>query len=162
MRTLAIRVSVAVLAVTSALSCSLAFAQQGTAALNGQVTDSSGLAVVGAQVQAVNTDTNIMSTAETNDAGLYNFPTLPAGKYQVTASKEGFQQVVRPGVELHVSDVITLNFPLQIGSVSQTVTVEGGAPLVETTSSELGGLVSERKMEDLPLNGRNYIDLTAC
>ena len=160
MRTFAIRVSVAVLAVTSALSCSLAFAQQGTAALNGQVTDSSGLAVVGAQVQAVNTDTNIMSTAETNDTGLYNFPTLPAGKYQVTASKEGFQQVVRPGVELHVSDVITLNFPLQIGSVSQTVTVEGGAPLVETTSSELGGLVSDRKIADLPLNGRNYIDLS--
>jgi hypothetical protein len=160
MRTLGIRVFIAVLGVISSLFCSLAFAQQGTAALNGQVTDPGGLAIVGAKVEAVNTGTNITYTGETNETGLYNFPTLPTGTYQITVTKEGFQQLIRPGVELHVSDVIGLNFSLQVGSLSQSVRVEGGTPLVETTSSELGGLVNDQKIADLPLNGRNYIDLS--
>ena len=154
------RVILAVLVMVPALYCSLAFAQQGTAALNGQVTDATGSAMATSKVQALNVSTNVTYSAETNESGLYNFPTLPNGTYQVTVSKEGFQQLVRPGVELHVSDVITLNFPLQVGSVTQTVTVEGGAPLVETTNSTLGGLVDDRKIADLPLNGRNYIDLS--
>ena len=69
------------------LYCSLAFAQQGTAALNGQVVDASGLAVAGAKIEAVNTGTNATYTATTNEAGLYNLPTLPAGTYQLTATK---------------------------------------------------------------------------
>ena len=153
-------VSAAVLCLISALYCSLVFAQQGTAALNGQVTDSSGSALVGAQVVALNTATNTPSSALTNEAGLYNFPTLLPGTYQLGVSKEGFQQVVRPGVELHVSDIIGLNFSLRVGSVTQMVTVEGGAPLVETTSSTLGGLVNDQNIAELPLNGRNYIDLS--
>ena len=153
-------VSAAVLCLISALYCSLVFAQQGTAALNGQVTDSSGSALVGAQVVALNTATNTPSSALTNEAGLYNFPTLLPGTYQLVVSKEGFQQVVRPGVELHVSDIIGLNFSLRVGSVTQMVTVEGGAPLVETTSSTLGGLVNDQNIAELPLNGRNYIDLS--
>ena len=138
------------LILVSGLCSSLAFAQQGTAALNGQVTDATGSAMAGAKVQALNVSTNITYSAETNESGLYNFPTLHAGTYQVTVSKEGFQQLVRPGVELHVSDVIGLNFPLKVGSVTQTVTVEGGAPLVETTNSELGGLVNDRNITERP------------
>jgi hypothetical protein len=144
----------------AALCCSPVFAQEGTAALNGQITDHDGLVVVGVKVEALNAATNISYLADTNKTGLYNFPTLPAGTYQVTATKDGFQREVRPGVELHVSDVISLNFSLQVGLVTQTMTVEGGAPLVETTSSEMGGLVNRKQIEDLPLNGRNYIDLS--
>jgi hypothetical protein len=144
----------------TALSCSLAFAQQGTGALNGLITDHDGLAVVGVKVQALNAGTNVSYLADTNKTGLYNFPTLPAGMYKVTATKDGFQQVVRPGVELHVSDVISLNFSLQVGLVTQSLVVEAGAPLVETTSSAMGGLVNGKQIEDLPLNGRNYIDLS--
>jgi hypothetical protein len=147
-------------AVASLILCCSSFGQQGTAELNGQVTDSSGLAVVGSKVQAVNSATSAAYTAETNGTGFYNLPMLPAGTYQVTATKDGFQQEVRPNVELHVSDVITLNFPLQVGSVTQAVTVEGGAPMVETTASSLGGLVNDAQIADLPLNGRNYIDLS--
>jgi hypothetical protein len=143
-----------------ALCCPLAFAQEETAALKGQVTDHDGLAVVGVEVQALNAATNVSYLADTNNRGLYNFPTLPAGTYNVTATKDGFQQAVRPGVELHVSDVISLNFSLQVGLVTQTMTVEGGAPLVETTSSAMGGLVNRKQIQDLPLNGRNYIDLS--
>jgi hypothetical protein len=143
-----------------ALCCPLAFAQEGTAALNGMITDHDGLAVVGVKVQALNAGTNVSYSADTNKTGLYNFPTLPAGTYKVTATKDGFQQEVRPGVELHVSDVISLNFSLRVGLVTQRFIVEGGAPLVETTSSEMGGLVNRKQIEDLPLNGRNYIDLS--
>lgn len=148
------------LALVAALCCSLAFAQEETAAMNGQITDHDGLAVAGVKVQALNAGTNVSYLADTNETGLYNFPTLPAGTYTVTATKAGFQQAVRPGVELHVSEVIRLKFSLQVGSVAQSVTVEGGAPLVETTSSEIGGLVNSKQIEDLPLNGRNYIDLS--
>jgi hypothetical protein len=111
-------------------------------------------------VQALNAGTNVSYLADTNKTGLYNFPTLPAGTYKVTATKDGFQQEVRPGVELHVSDVITLNFSLQVGLVTQSLIVEGGAPLVETTSSQMGGLVNSKQIAELPLNGCNYIDLS--
>jgi Carboxypeptidase regulatory-like domain len=142
------------------LCCSLTFAQEETAALNGQITDRDGLVVAGVKVQVFNAGINVSYLADTNQAGLYNFPTLPAGTYNVTATKDGFQQAVRPGVELHVADVISLNFSIQVGSATQSLTVEGGAPLVETTSSEIGGLVNSKQIEDLPLNGRNYIDLS--
>lgn len=148
------------LVLVAVLCCPLAFAQEGTAALNGRITDHDGLAMAGVKVQALNAGTNVSYLANTNDTGLYNFPILPTGKYNVTATKEGFQQAIRPGVELHVSDVIGLNFSLQVGSMSQSVTIEGGAPLIETTSSEIGGLVNSKEIEDLPLNGRNYIDLS--
>src|ERR1700731_66562 len=144
----------------SALCCSLAFAQEETAALNGRITDQDGLAVAGVKVQALNAATNVSYLADTNETGLYNLPALPAGTYSVTATKDRFRQAVRPGVELHVSDVINLNFSLQVGLVTQTMTVEGGAPLVEATSSAMGGLVNRKQIQDLPLNGRNYIDLS--
>jgi Carboxypeptidase regulatory-like domain/TonB dependent receptor len=143
-----------------ALCCPLAFAQEGAATLNGLITDHDGLAVVGVKVQALNAGTNVSYLADTNNRGLYNFPTLPAGTYNVTATKDGFREAVRPGVELHVSDVITLNFSLLVGLVTQTMTIEGGAPLVETASSAMGGLVNRKQIQDLPLNGRNYIDLS--
>ena len=140
--------------------CSLAIAQEETAALNGQIADHDGLAVAGVKVQALNAGTGVSYLAITNEIGLYGFPALPAGTYNVTATKDGFQRAVRPGVELHVSDVISLNFSLQVGSAAQSVIVEGGAPLVETTSSEMGGLINSKEIEELPLNGRNYIDLS--
>jgi hypothetical protein len=148
------------LLLVAVLCRSLALAQEETAGLNGQITDHDGLAVAGVKVQALNAGTNVSYSADSNETGFYNFPALPAGAYNVTATKDGFQQAIRPGVELHVSDSISLKFSLQVGSVAQSVTVEGGAPLVETTSSEIGGLVNSEKIEDLPLNGRNYIDLS--
>ena len=160
MKALRKHVVLTALVLVAALCCSLAVAQEGTAALTGQITDHDGLAVVGVKVQAVNAGTNVTYLADTNNRGLYNFPTLPAGTYNVTATKDGFEQEVRPRVELHVSDVTSLNFSLRVGLVTQTMTIEGGAPLVETTSSAMGGLVNRKQIQDLPLNGRNYIDLS--
>jgi carboxypeptidase family protein len=94
------------LALMAALCRSLAFAQEGTAALNGQITDHDGLAIAGVKVEALNGGTNASYSEDTNEIGLYSFPTVPAGTYNVTATKEGFQQEVRPGVALHVSEVM--------------------------------------------------------
>ena len=144
-----------VLLMLSVISCSgSAFAQGGASTLNGRVTDPSGLAVVGAKVQAVNVNTNAIFSAESGPDGFYNIPALFAGTYRVSAEKEGFQQVVKPNVELNVAETIALNFALEVGSVSQSVTVESTAPLVETTTSSLGGLVNADKITELPLNGR--------
>jgi Carboxypeptidase regulatory-like domain/TonB dependent receptor len=153
-------VLLAAFVLVQALCCLLAFAQEETAALKGQIADHDGRMVAGVEVQALNTGTNVSYLTDTRETGLYNFPTLPPGTYKVTATKTGFKQGLRPAVELHVSDVINLNFSLQVGSVDQRAIVEGGAPLVETTSSEMGGLVNSKEIEDLPLNGRNYIDLS--
>lgn len=144
----------------ASFSCSLAFAQEEGAALNGRITDPEGLAAAGVIVQALNAGTNVSYLTATTQTGLYNFPTLPAGTYNIAATKDGFRQALRLAVELHVSDVIRVNFALQVGSVPQSMTVEGGAPLVETTSGAIGGLVSNKEVQDLPLNGRNYIDLS--
>src|SRR6266853_1899226 len=136
------------------------FSQGGSAALSGRVTDPSGLTVVGVKVQAVNADTGAAYPAETNDAGRYDFPSLPPGRYRITVDKDGFQGLVKPDVVVHVADNISIDFSLQVGQVSQSVTVEGGAPIVNTTTSELGGLVESHEVAGLPLNGRNYINLT--
>jgi hypothetical protein len=140
--------------------CPRLFAQGGLAALTGRITDPAGLPLPGVNVQAVNVDTNVRSTTETNESGLYNIPSLPPGKYRILVEKEGFEQIVKTAIDLQVADVLAMNFTLQIGSVSQSVTVTGDPPMVNTTIGSLGGLVNERKMADLPLNGRNYADLT--
>lgn len=155
--------SVVILAVLGLIvaSCSIAsFAQGGSATVSGRVTDPGGLPVVGARVQAVHIDTSAMSSTQTSDVGFYTIPSLQPGTYRVTVEKEGFQQIVNTGLQLHAADNIEMNFALQVGSVSQSVTVTGEAPVVNTTTSSLGGLVSDEKIADLPLNGRNFIDLS--
>jgi outer membrane receptor protein involved in Fe transport len=142
------------------ISCSLsAFAQGDTATLNGRVTDPTGLAVVGAEVQAVNVNTNATYPTETNEVGFYNIPALLPGTYRISVLKEGFNQILKPGVEFHVADIIALNFALQVGSVSQSVTVESGAPTVELTTSSISGVVDSTTVRELPLNGRDWTQL---
>jgi hypothetical protein len=135
-------------------------AQSGSVSLSGKITDQSGGIVTGAKVQAVNTATNLAYPAQTNEAGLYDLPSIPPGPYKIVVEKQGFATIVRPNVELHVASEVSIDFTLQVGEVSQTITVSGGAPMVNTTSSSLGGLVGPKQIQDLPLNGRNYIALT--
>lgn len=135
-------------------------AQSGSASLTGRVADQNGAIIPGANVSVVNNGTNIVSSAHTNDAGVYSFPSLAPGSYTLTVEQSGFAKEVRPGVELNVGGNLSIDFALKIGSTSETVTVTGGAPPVNTTSSSLGGLVDSRQLQNLPLNGRNYITLT--
>ena len=141
------------------LSASL-FAQGGLATLSGEVTDPKELPVVGAKVLVVNVATGDTYSLSTNGSGIYTAPSLLPGLYRVTVNQQGFEQVVKPDVELHAADNISVDFSLEIGTTTQTVTVTGGAPIIDTTTSSLGGLVNDKQVQDLPLNGRSYADLT--
>ena len=149
----------AAFAVVLLAGSSVAFGQE-TATILGTVKDASGAAVAGANVTARKTDTQQSRAATTDSDGSYRIPGLFVGNYEVRVEHEGFQAAVRTGLVLTVDLQAVTNFTLQIGSVSQTVEVTGEAPLVDTTTSSLGGLVDSKRMEDLPLNGRNYIDLS--
>src|SRR5436190_15117646 len=129
-----------------------------TATLTGRVTDTSGGVIGGVSVEATNVETNVVFPGETNADGLYNIPNLPPGTYRVIVQKFAFRTVVKPGVELHVQDVIALNFSLELGSVTQSVTVEAGAPLIQATSQR-GGTFASRDVSNLPLVLLNPISL---
>ena len=133
---------------------------QSTGTILGTVKDSSGGVVPQAKVTLVNTDTNDTRTATTGDDGSFRFPALVTGHYSVRVEKEGFKTETQTGLTLEVAQELVVNTALQVGASTQEVTVTGEAPMVNTTNSSLGGLVNENKMADLPLNGRNYTDLT--
>ncbi|HYR91200.1 MAG TPA: TonB-dependent receptor [Terriglobia bacterium] len=142
------------------VAASFAVAQLPTGTILGVVRDASGAILPGAGLTVTNTETALSRTAISSEDGSYRFPALPAGRYEVRAEVPGFQTAVRSGLTLAVGQEAVINFTLVVGAVSQTVEVTGEAPLVNITSSSLGGLVSEDSVADLPLNGRNYVDLT--
>jgi hypothetical protein len=143
------------------LACSLAFcfslrAQDPNATVSGRVLDPSGAVVPGTQVRVINDATNIEYSAVTNDAGIYSIPSVSPGKYHIQVSKSGFKNMVKPDVLLHVQDGLTINFTLEIGAASESVTVEGGAPLINTESGSVGTVIDRNFVESLPLNGRSF------
>lgn len=133
-------------------------AQTASATINGRISDPQGSIVPGVEVRAINTDTNVEYPARTNDAGIYVIPDLPPGRYRMVVRKEGFKEINQMDLVLHVQDTIEQNFALEMGSVSQSVTVAGEAPLVETNATE-NTLVVARSISDLPINGRNAFAL---
>ena len=138
----------------------LAMAQLPTATILGVVRDSSGAVVPGASLTARNVETGQTRNGVSASDGSYRFPALPVGTYEVRAEESGFKAEVRSGLTLTVSQEAVVNFTLEVGAVAETVAVTAEAPLVNTTSGSLGGLVDEQKVADLPLNGRNYSSLT--
>ena len=135
-----------------------AFANE-LASISGRITDSQGLVLPAVKVQAININTNVAYSAESNGDGLYRISSVPPGIYRVVVEKTGFAEIVKPNVELHVQDDIALNFAMQVGSISQTVTVEGGAPMVNTTNATVGTVVDQTYVKNMPLNGRSFQDL---
>src|SRR5215472_16711873 len=129
-----------------------------TATLTGLLTDPSGGVIAGVKVEVTNVDTNVTFPSETNAEGLYNIPNLPPGTYRVIVSKFAFRTIVKPDVELHVQDVISLNFSMEVGSVAESVTVEGGAPLIQATPARGGNFLSN-EVRDLPLVAMNPLSL---
>ena len=137
-----------------------AFAQLPTATISGVVKDASGAVIPGASITATSPETGMSRTTKSASDGAYRFPAMPVGEYQVRAEQSGFQSKVQSGLRITVGQEAVLNFSLDVGSVSETVSVTAEAPLVNTTSGSLGGLVSEDRVSDLPLDGRNFNDLT--
>lgn len=137
----------------------LLLAQTERASLSGRVTDPSGAVVPRVTIEAIENNTNIKTATESNADGLYYLSSLQPGSYRVVVSKDGFKQIVQADVVLHVQDSLTLNFGLQIGSVNETVTVTGGAPLVNTTDATVSTVVDRQFAENLPMNGRSFQSL---
>ncbi len=132
---------------------------QVTAAVSGTITDPSGAAVSDASVTVRNVNTGATRGETTNDAGRYQMLSLPVGEYEVRARKAGFAEEIRTGIDLVVGQSATVNLHLRVGEPSQQVTVHAGAPLVSVTTRNISGLVGEREIENLPLNGRSYDEL---
>jgi len=124
------------------------------------VKDSSGAVVPGAGVTITNTDTSLTRNGASDEDGSYRFPALPVGHYRLEVTKEGFSALTRTGITLEVGEEARIDLILEVGAPGQTVTVAEEAPLVQTSSSTLGGVVNEQQVSDLPLNGRNLIGLT--
>jgi hypothetical protein len=139
---------------------SLAFAQAPTGTILGTVKDSSGAVMPNAAITATNSETGQKRTLSSAADGSYRISALPVGTYEIRVEHEGFQSSVRNSISLTVAQEAVVNFSLSLGAVEQEVSVTAEAPLVNTTSGALGGLVSEEKVADLPLNGRNYINLS--
>lgn len=148
-----------VLFLSGVLFVSAAAYAQSTARIVGTVRDSSGAAVPNATVSAINVQTSLRETRQTGVDGTYSIPLLPVGRYEVEVSKEGFQKILRTGITLAVNDNATVDVTLNVGTVTESVTVTAAAPLLETQSGTLKGLVDEQRVVGLPLNGRDVTQL---
>ncbi len=132
---------------------------QVAAALSGTVTDQSGAVVSGAIVLVKSIETGATRTTTTDAAGRYQVLALPLGEYEVHAQKQGFSEEVRTGIHLVVGQDAAINLSLRVGESSQQITVNGDAPVVNLTTTDVSGLVGQRQVKDLPLNGRSFDEL---
>lgn len=141
------------------LGVSPAFGQIDRGAIAGKVVDTSGAVVPKATITVTNKDTGVASSTPVNETGEYQVLALIPGKYSVKASAQGFETAVRDDIELHVQDRLTIDFTLKVGSINQEVVVSAGEPLLHTQNADVGSVVDEERVNDLPLNGRRYADL---
>src|SRR3954454_4236146 len=133
----------------------LAVAQEFRASVTGQVTDPTGAGVSNVKVTIQNLQTNESQMQTTSESGNYTVSFLIPGTYKVTAEAPGFQTAVRPLVELHTNDKLTVDLPLQLGQSQSTVEVTGAAPLLDNASATRGDVIENMRVTELPLNGRN-------
>src|SRR5947207_1075661 len=127
--------------------------------ISGTVRDEKGAVVPKAEVSIQSEGTGTSRTVTSDDNGFYLAPSLPAGLYTISTAPQGFKKTIASGVDLHVAENRVVNLDLQVGQVSETVTVSSDASPVETRSGELSSLISEKQVTELPLNGRNYAQL---
>ncbi|HKQ88466.1 MAG TPA: carboxypeptidase regulatory-like domain-containing protein [Candidatus Acidoferrales bacterium] len=145
--------------VMGALFCVPASAQVNSAEISGRVEDASGGGIGGATVTVKTLETGATKTVTTDSVGNFEVLSLPVGPQEVRAAKDGFKSTVRTGINLEVGQNATVNLQLEIGEVIQEVTVQGDAPVVNTTTASISGMVGEREIKELPLNGRSFDNL---
>lgn len=154
----ALSLFVAVVLITGA-----ALGQSPNGTISGLVLDPSGRTIAGADILVVNDATGVKYPGSTNGEGIYAVPNLPPGPYRIQVSRIGFKTLIKPDVVLNVQSAVAINFTLPVGAVSETLTVEAGAPLVNTESATVSTVVDRQFAENLPLNGRSFqtlIDLS--
>ncbi len=135
------------------------FAQSPAATVTGRVLDPSQAVIVDAKIEAINAGTSVRHSASTNSEGIYVIPNLPPGTYSLEVAKSGFKTIIKPDVVLHVQDVIAINFTLPVGSTAESVTVQAGAPMVNTQSAAVGTVVDRQFVGNIPLNARSLHSL---
>lgn len=129
--------------------------------ITGTVVDSSAAAVSGAIVKVTSAATNQVRQVETNETGNYTVPFIAPGVYHVRVEKAGFKAATRTDVNLQVADSVRVNFNIEVGNVSESIEVQGAASLLTTESGAVGTVIDNRRIVDLPLNGRNYLQMVA-
>jgi hypothetical protein len=132
---------------------------QFASAIEGTITDTTGGLVPGATVTLSNEETGVTQTSVTTDAGYYRFPALGGGMYTVKVSLSGFKTAVQEHIRLEAADTKAINLRMEVGLQQEEVTVQGAAPLVETSEGRVSGLIEESQVKDLPLSGRNFFGL---
>src|SRR6266699_2842506 len=136
-----------------------AFGQAASANLTGTAKDTSGAVLPGVTITAVNAGTNDTRTTVTSADGLYRLTNLPRGTYTVSADLQGFKTLSQSGILLTVGDTVRLDFVLDVATVAETVTVQGQTPLINSAEGRISYLVDEKRVAELPLNGRNALQL---
>src|SRR3954471_14842730 len=136
-------------------------AQSTNASLAGRVTDPSDAVIVAARVAAIDTATDLRYETTTDASGDYQFANLPPGRYRIDVEKPDFRTLRRPDVILHVQDALTIDLQMTLGQVSESTTVEGGAPIVNTRSGTVSTVIDRVFVDNLPLNGRSFQTLIA-
>src|SRR5487761_1962491 len=152
------RVDPAFLAVSFLLFSGVISAQS-TGSIGGTVFDATGTVVPNANITVRNQATGEEHATRTDDAGIYLVPSLPVGIYRVEVKSAGMQTTVATGVELQVGSALRQDFTLKVASTSETVEVSGSAPLIDSSTASLGSVVDQRVVQEIPLNGRHFIDL---
>jgi Carboxypeptidase regulatory-like domain len=155
----AVLISIALLSLNAPTFITLTTAQTTKATLLGTIKDEQGNVVSKAKVTAKNLDTGIPRDTTTDMEGRYRLPELPLGRYEISVQREGFRLVVQRGIELTVGREAVVDFKLNVGNVQEKVMIDQDASLVDTTNSALGHLINTRQIEQLPLNGRDVLQL---
>src|SRR5678809_1081271 len=158
---LSVRSTIFSFAVLGLVFASLLVAQQESGSMIGTVSDPSGSSVPGAQVTLKNHDTAAAFTAVTDSSGLWRAPQLNPGVYDITVAAKGFRTLLRPGVQVRVADRLRVDFALQVGALTETVTVTESTPLLQVEDAALGQVVDNKTIVELPLNGRNWLQLAS-
>src|SRR6266851_4108571 len=133
--------------------------QTETATVSGLVTDRTGAAVPGAEMRLQSAERGTVTSTTTNDAGIYVFPSVYPGQFQISVHRQGFKQVDLLGLIVNVQDHIEQNFRLEVGSVAESVTVEAAASVINTTDGSVSTVIDQTYVKNMPLNGRSFQDL---
>ena len=145
--------------VVGLLAGGLAFAQNSTGGIGGTVHDPTGANVPGAKVRATDEANGFTRTSDTNDLGEFSFSSLPVGSYSVEVEKEGFRRTLQSGINVEILQIRNLGLTIELGSVSDTVSVDTKAPLLDTETSEAGQVINREQVAKMPLNVRQFMQL---
>ena len=135
------------------------FGQSNVGEISGQVSDSTGAAILGCVVTATHTQTGLKRTIETAESGIFVFAGLPEGKYNVSAEKRGFRTSVQTGVTLDAATRRSIDFKMEVGSLAESVSVSAAIEQVQTASGDVTRVISDQQLSQVALNGRNYSQL---